>query len=357
MNIIQRLLVLALVLLLFGSLSVSAPRKVVAEMFTSTTCAPCYAADLFYFHTWLPTYGGADQIVTIAYHVWWPSPGNDPMYLANPVPVQTRNTYYQPSNSYAPRMFIDGFIDGGSGYSSWPGAIEPRFLDASPISIALAGTRASDTLNVTATIIAEASVNSSNWRVHWVVVESEISEPQNSGSGYVPFIHNWVHRQMYPDANGSPISISQGDTVRLQRTIVLNSNWIAANCKVIVFVQNNTDKKVQNAEVIDVTALLNVRPDEDLPSTFVLDQNFPNPFNPATTIRYHLSSRAHVSLKIFNALGEKVREWVFGEQEAGTYPVVWDGKAHDGRILPSGVYTYQLTTGTYRQGRKMLLLK
>lgn len=355
MKDVQRFFALALLSLIICSVAVSAPRKVLAEMFTSTTCPPCYAADLYYFHTWLPNYGGADQIVTVAYHVWWPPPGNDPMYLANPTPVQTRNSYY--GNNEAPNMRIDGFTNGGSNYSTWPGAIEPRFLDASPITITLSGTRTGNTLDLRASIFAEAVVNSTNWRVHWVVVEDSINEPQNTGSGYVPFIHNWAHRGMYPDANGSAITISQGQTVNIDRAITLSSNWVANNCKVIVFVQNNGDKKVQNAEVKQVSTLLGVTDQNKLPRTFSLSQNYPNPFNPTTTLTYLLSSRVPVSLKIYNLLGEEVRELVSGIQDAGTYPVEWDGTAIDGRVLPSGVYTYQLVAGSYRETRKMLLLK
>jgi hypothetical protein len=212
MNNRFRLLGWAMVLgVLLAQQSPAALRKVLAELITSTTCAPCYSADVFYFQTWLPNYGGADQLITLAYHVWWPTPGNDPFYLANTAPVQTRVQYYFPSTAYAPYLFVDGFIIAGSGYNSWPGAIEPRFLDASPIAITLTGTRNGTTLDMNASITAEQPVNSANWRVHWVMVESGLSAPQNSGSGYVPFTHEYVHRGMYPDGIGSPISISGTD--------------------------------------------------------------------------------------------------------------------------------------------------
>lgn len=76
-------LLLAVLVLLSGFTATgdAAARKVLVEMITSTTCAPCYPADVFYFQNWLPNYGGAASVVTLAYHVWWPSPGNDPMYL------------------------------------------------------------------------------------------------------------------------------------------------------------------------------------------------------------------------------------------------------------------------------------
>jgi len=274
------------------------------------------------------------------------------MYLANPLPVQTRNSYYQSGGGYAPRMFIDGFIDGTSNYATWPGAIEPRFIDPSPISITLTGTRSGNTLNMNAQIYAEMTVNSSNWRVHWVVVESGISEPQNSPSGYVPFIHNFAHRAMYPDANGSPISISQGQTVSIDRTITLNTNWVASNCRVIVFVQNNTDKKIQNAEYIDVTSLVGVNDPPTIPTEFSLEQNYPNPFNPRTTIRFSMAKEELVTLKVYNMLGQEVKTLLNEVRRAGEHEVVFD--AID---LTSGLYTYQMVAGAFRQTRKMILLK
>lgn len=360
MKRIHHILALIMVLsLIICSPTLSADRKVLAEMFTSTTCPPCYPADLFYFHSWLPSYWNAENVITIAYHVWWPAPGNDPMYLANPTPVQNRVSYYQGASAYAPRMYIDGFIDGGATYADWPNLIESRFSDPSPLTITLSGTRSGNTLNLTGSIYAEAPVNSSNWRVHWVVVEDSISAPQAIGGGqYVPFIHNWAHRGMYPDANGSAISISQGQTVQVQRSITISGNWVPDNCKVIVFVQNNTDKKVQQAEVIPVRSItVSVNEPTELPRSFSLNQNYPNPFNPTTRLSFVIAHVSFVTLKVYNLLGQEVATLVTDVMQPGTHEVEWDGKAQDGSVLPSGVYTYRLTAGEFRQTRKMILLR
>jgi hypothetical protein len=335
----------------------AAARKVLMEICTSTTCGPCYAPDVFYFQNWLPNYGGNQSVVTLAYHVWWPSPGNDPMYLANSTPVQTRMTYY--SNNYVPRAFIDGFIDGTQNYTGWPGAIEGRWLDFSPISITLTGTRSGNVLNMNAAITAEQAVNSSNWRVQWAIVESEISQPQYNGSTYVPFTHHYVHRNMLPDANGSPITISQGQTVNVPQVITLNSGWVASNCRVIVFVQNNTDKKVQNAEykdVVDVPTSVGELVN-GVPTTFGISQNYPNPFNPTTMFDYAVSQQSFVSLKVFNLLGQEVRTLVSEDKGVGVYRAEWDGRDNIGREVPSGMYMYNMIAGSFAETKKMLLLK
>lgn len=210
-----------------------------------------------------------------------------------------------------------------------------------------------------AAITAEQNVNSANWRVHWVVVESEISAPQNNGTTYVPFVHHFVHRNMYPDANGSPISISQGQTVNIPRTITLNPAWNANHCRVIVFVQNLTDKKIQNAEYMEVPSLPTSvgDPANGVPTSFGISQNYPNPFNPTTQFDYAVSSESFVSIKVYNTLGQEVRTLVSDEKGIGVYKVEWDGKGNAGDILPSGLYLYKMTAGSFAETRKMILMK
>lgn len=92
------------------------------------------------------------------------------------------------------------------------------------------------------------------------------------------------------------------------------------------------------------------------PLSFKLGQNFPNPFNPQTTIPYTLPERAEVSLRVFDMLGREVVELVSGQQEAGAYSATWDAGS-----LTSGMYFYRLEAATggtvYRETRKLLLLK
>ena len=85
---------------------------------------------------------------------------------------------------------------------------------------------------------------------------------------------------------------------------------------------------------------------------FVLQQNYPNPFNPATTIKYQLGNDGFVSLKVFNALGEEVAELVNQFQKAGSYDLTFQAEN-----LPSGIYVYQLTSGSYVESKKMIMMK
>lgn len=118
-----------------------------------------------------------------------------------------------------------------------------------------------------------------------------------------------------------------------------------------------------------------------MPKTIELHQNFPNPFNPFTSIRYSVgsvqrkaadgglvlsevegrrtmdNSPPHLTLKIYNILGQKVRTLVDEPVGAGNYEVIWDGRDQNGKEVSSGIYFYQLKTGEYSEIKKMILLK
>ena len=96
---------------------------------------------------------------------------------------------------------------------------------------------------------------------------------------------------------------------------------------------------------------------EVVPKIYLLYQNFPNPFNPETTIRYQLPEPAFVTLEIFNCLGQKVKTLVNEFKAEGYYSVVWDSKDDYNHSLPSGIYYYRLTTDEFTSSRKLVLLK
>lgn len=93
------------------------------------------------------------------------------------------------------------------------------------------------------------------------------------------------------------------------------------------------------------------------PVTYTLAQNYPNPFNPETTIRYQLAKSGAVELSIYNMLGQKVRTLVSGYQTVGNYNRTWDGRDEYGRTVASGIYLYQLTAGTFREVKKLVLMR
>lgn len=94
------------------------------------------------------------------------------------------------------------------------------------------------------------------------------------------------------------------------------------------------------------------------PDGFALAANYPNPFNPATTIEFTRQGRpAWVRLVVYNLLGQEVRELTSGSFQAGLHRVRWDGRDESGKSVGSGLYFYRLESDDYSETRKMLLLK
>ncbi len=93
------------------------------------------------------------------------------------------------------------------------------------------------------------------------------------------------------------------------------------------------------------------------PQEFKLVGNYPNPFNPATTIQYSLQTTEKVTLEIFDVLGNKITTLVSGVQHAGEHRAQWNGRDDSGQLAASGVYFYRLTAGEQVSTRKMMLMK
>ena len=97
--------------------------------------------------------------------------------------------------------------------------------------------------------------------------------------------------------------------------------------------------------------------DRAVPNDIILEQNFPNPFNPQTEVQYHIASRVHVSLKVYSILGIEVATLAEGPHESGTYRTRWNGVDRMGREASSGLYLLHLVAGDRISVRKMLLVR
>ncbi len=97
--------------------------------------------------------------------------------------------------------------------------------------------------------------------------------------------------------------------------------------------------------------------DLSLPATTEVFANYPNPFNPTTTIAFQLAAPAHVRLILFNVLGQNVRVLVDEFRPAGSAEVEWDGRDQFGAAVASGIYFYRFEAGDVHESRSMLLLK
>ena len=134
---------------------------------------------------------------------------------------------------------------------------------------------------------------------------------------------------------------------------------------------NSTDKQysrnlgtgegIELIQIIKNTPTVVERSNGDIPDTFTLFANYPNPFNPSTTICYSLPASADIRLNIYNLKGEKVRTLINQHQSAGTFEISWNGCNDNNVRVASGIYIYRMEINTGReidsQSRQMLLLK
>jgi hypothetical protein len=125
---------------------------------------------------------------------------------------------------------------------------------------------------------------------------------------------------------------------------------------------NSICEKPVKEEPIAISQIDNDRQSEQIVensavSTFKLERNFPNPFNPETMIKFNLAKASKVSLNIYNVLGQVVRTLVNEELPAGIHSIVWDGKNAQGSDVSSGVYFYRIKAGDFESTMRMTLLR
>ena len=113
-----------------------------------------------------------------------------------------------------------------------------------------------------------------------------------------------------------------------------------------------TTSLARNAEVPT-----SVSEDRFTPYRFELHGNYPNPFNPATTIRYELERPGVVTLRIYDVAGREVRTLINAGQTAGTHSTIWDGKDNSGRLAASGAYIVRLHAGARVASSRMVMIR
>ncbi len=128
---------------------------------------------------------------------------------------------------------------------------------------------------------------------------------------------------------------------------------ISGNQLTITVVNDDCTERNIGLNSVFVNEAVSVKePEVFHPEKFSLLQNFPNPFNPRTTLQYYLPQAGKISLKIYNLLGNPVATLTDGIQSAGSKSVEWD--ASD---VPSGVYLCRLQAGSFTQTQKLVLMK
>ena len=116
------------------------------------------------------------------------------------------------------------------------------------------------------------------------------------------------------------------------------------------------ENESEYSEAVNVT-LLTLVDVHGLPETFVLHKNYPNPFNPSTTIRFDLPEASDVSLVIYDMMGREVTSLINSQIDAGYHFIQWDGSNNIGTFVSAGVYLYTIQAGKFIAINKMIYLK
>ena len=95
----------------------------------------------------------------------------------------------------------------------------------------------------------------------------------------------------------------------------------------------------------------------NIPTVYSIHLNYPNPFNPMTTINYQLPRKGLVNIRVYDLMGRNIRSLVNTVQDAGYRSVQWNATDDLGQPVTAGMYIYTIQTGDFRETKKMLLLK
>lgn len=318
-------------------------RNILVEVMTNSHCVLCPAAHAA-VDSYLSSSPNAGRVKLIYYHMNFPYP-DDQLNIANTSDASARNSYYGPFSGM-PQTFFDGQA-ASTNYSQWNLLINSRLSIKTPVEIKLSGTKNANTLNLSADLTIAQNFSTGDLTIQFILVENVNYQGRNGIN-----FHKNVMRAIAGTPNGKAISaVSQ----KVIASIQASTSFAKENLGVVVFIQRTSTKEVLQSEFISYADLTVTDVNEKqltIPSSFILRQNFPNPFNPSTIINYELPIEANVSLRVYDILGNLVAILADGYKSADSHNVTFSG---DG--LTSGVYFYELNAGTVSRYNKMLLLK
>ena len=277
----------------------------------------------------------------------------------NSFPLNPNNWIISPSFFVTENTFLNYWI----GAESQTGFAENYLLVIS--------TNGSSSSNFETVLVNEQLSNSS-----WQRKSVELSD-YNGMIVNVGFIHNNSSNQSALKLDGiqvvHPASINTRDNYRnlLGFKIYRNGlllNQVSANTftyldqnlpfgefeYLITAVYSTGESSPGNVQVINITTIAD---EPELPLITKLKGNYPNPFNPETTINFDLAKDSSVLIEIFNIKGQKVYTLIEDDLKAGQHRVVWNGTNQNGKNVSSGVYFYKMQSDDYKSINKMLLIK
>ena len=220
--------------------------NVLLQEWTSATCAPC-ASNNPTIDAFVDT--NFDSIVPVKYHVWWPSPGNDPMYLYNTTQVQYRVGYYGVGG--VPNVIIGGVYDPVYPYTT-PGSLQDgydeQWAKGTPIEITATDTRLpGDSIQTDVSITIHAPLRAGDYTLQVEALERLISYASAPGSNGETDFYD-VFRRAYPDEFGTSIPTSIGTHNFLFKYAIDTAAWVDSMIYSIAYVQDNVTKEIWGSD-------------------------------------------------------------------------------------------------------------
>ncbi|MBK8551724.1 MAG: T9SS type A sorting domain-containing protein [Ignavibacteria bacterium] len=330
--------------------SIAQDKKVLFEEFTNASCDPCAqnnpALKAF-------TDSKGDTIVSVMYHIEFP--GFDPMYNLNPSQVDQRKAGYYSDVNAVPWLKGDGnlFPD------IWPfsqanldDAFNTRKAVVPRVLISVTDERiAGDSMKATVYVNIPQNLVTGEYKLRVMAVEKVVEYATPPGTnGERIFDH--AFRKGVPDMAGTFISLVAGNYIYIFK-YKFEPEWINANINTIAFVQTDGgSKEVLNCALSTSGSTGITNTQTGIPESFALEQNFPNPFNPNTNIRFSIPKFSNVNITVFNSLGREVSVLLNENVNPGNYDINFDAS-----MLSSGVYFYKIDAGDFSDIKKMTLIK
>ena len=199
----------------------------------------------------------------------------------------------------------------------------------------------------------------------------------NSATGYISwrypsvaltpsdeFVITWTHNNdiIAQEYNSSGVAVDGNFLVNNYSTASQNRSDVSSTGAYTYFVWQDYRNGVTNPDIyakVVTWGWSEVPEDREdgVSGEFALGQNYPNPFNPQTSISFHLKQSGKVSIRVYNILGQRVRDLVDGYYQNGEHKADWDGKDDNGKDVSTGIYFYQIKTENSIQAKKMVLLR
>ncbi len=278
-------------------------------------------------------------------------PGYDPWYYANTSDNDGRRVFYNITG--VPAFKTDGWLP--SNNSTLELHWEYEYFDNGDVPVMLTlsgdydpGTKTGN-FSVTASLTGELPAGS--YKIFAVVTEDATT--YGSGTWY-----DTMHKA-YPNYNGWAVSsfpATVGSSFDLNGDA--SGAWDDTECRIIVWLQDiSGQKKVQQAAQSFVFDLGPASDVAEAPVLYELGRNFPNPFNPKTTVPVRMKSTDEVLVEVLTADGRRVAVLHDGLLDSGNHEFTWNGTDQSGRKVASGVYMSRVTGKLGSQSERMVLMK